>query len=97
TMTQATGAAFSLYSIDFDNSISQNTDNSNQTLKLTFHYVGGGTSTKLLTLDRLAGLQTFVLSEYNLLSVDWVDASGNGSYGAWQFDNAKVNVDCPTQ
>lgn len=102
TMTQASGAAFSLYSIDFDDAVSAppgaaSYSNSTQQIKFTLRYVGGGVSQKTVDMDRVGGLQTFVLAEYNLLSVDWEDANGGGTYGAWQFDNVKVNVDCATK
>lgn len=100
TLTQANGAAFSLYSIDFDDVASYpagqtSSDPNIHIIKFTFHYIGGGTSEKQVTMDRIGGLQTFVLSEYNLLSVDW--EGGNSVTGAWQFDNVKVNIDCATK
>lgn len=103
TMKQANGQAFSLYSIDMDDAGSspKGTSTGNTTphpIKFTFHYVGGTTSEKTVNLDTIGGLQTYVLSEYNLLSVDWEHTNNwAGPTMGGQFDNIKVNIDCGTK
>ena len=103
TMTQTSGAPFSLYSIDMDDSASspKGTATGNTAphpIKFTFYYVGGTTSEKTVYLDAIGGLQTFVFSEYNLLKVEWQHTSSYSGYTIGsQFDNVKVNVDCGTK
>lgn len=100
TMRQANGAAFSFYSIDMDDGIAvpkghMDSYSDIHPIKFTFHYVGGGVSEKIVNLDKIGGLQTFVFGEDNLLSVDWEGTTNASPSIQQQFDNIKVNVNCP--
>lgn len=99
TMKQANGQAFSLFSIDMDDlsPYQQGVSTGNlypHPIKFTFRYAGGTTSEKTVYLDAVGGMQTFLINEYNLLSVSWQHFSDNGPLSGSQFDNVKVNIDC---
>lgn len=85
TMTQVGGGAFDFASIDFADVYNQG---NSSTFQLTFNYAAGGSTSSQITLDNLAGLQTFTFNQAGLASVSWQNIAGDGGWG--QFDNVNV-------
>jgi hypothetical protein len=85
TLTKLGGGAFDLASIDFADG-----PNTGQTItfSIAFSFLGGGTTYNTLTLDNLAGLQTFTFNQTKLVSVAWL---GLGNTNILQLDNVKVS------
>jgi hypothetical protein len=87
TMRQADGATFDFASIDFADV--RNTGES-ATFQFTFNYAAGGSASSQVTLDSLAGLETFTFNQSGLSSVSWQNIAGNGGFG--QFDNVGIGA-----
>lgn len=86
TMSQARGGAFDFTSIDFADVYNQG---NSSTFQFTFNYAAGGSSSGQITLDNLAGLQTFTFNQSGLSSVSWQNIAGDGGWG--QFDNVNIS------
>jgi hypothetical protein len=87
TLARVGGGAFDLTSIDFAYGVLGFSDTP---FDVVFHYVGGTSFTLSTALDlTVAGLQSFVFDQHNLLSVTWQPTSTNGG-GVLQWDNVNV-------
>jgi PEP-CTERM motif len=85
TMNQVGGSAFDFASIDLADVY--NAGNAS-TFQFTFNYAAGGSSSAQVSLDNLAGLQTFSFNQAGLSSVSWQNIAGDGGWG--QFDNVNI-------
>jgi hypothetical protein len=85
TMAQVGGSAFDFASIDFADVYNQG---NSSTFQFTFNYAAGGSTSSQITLDNLAGLQTFTFNQAGLSSVSWQNIAGDSGWG--QFDNVNV-------
>jgi hypothetical protein len=85
TMAQVGGSAFDFASIDFADVYNQG---NSSTFQFTFNYAAGGSTRSQITLDNLAGLQTFTFNQTGLSSVSWQNIAGDNGWG--QFDNVNV-------
>jgi hypothetical protein len=89
SMSQVGDAAFDFTSIDMADVF--NTGNSS-TFQFYFNYADGSAAFGAqVTLDNVAGLETFTFNQTGLSSVSWQNIGGDNGWG--QFDN--VNVTSP--
>lgn len=87
TMSQVGGGAFNFASIDFADVYNQGTTSD---FRFTFNYAAGGSSSADISLDNLAGLQTFAFNQAGVSSVTWQNIGGDGGWG--QFDNVNIGL-----
>ncbi len=98
-MTSTTSALFNFDSIqlaDLYNNQKAGYNEGPQTVRFTFDFFGGGTSTEDRVLDTQPGLQTFVFNKTGLQSASWVTTSIDATTGykvlSAQFDNVNVTA-----
>lgn len=87
TMSQVGGGTFDFVSIDFADVYNQGTTSG---FRFTFNYAAGGSSSADISLDNLAGLQTFAFNQAGVSSVSWQNIVGDGGWG--QFDNVNIGL-----
>ncbi len=85
TMVAAGGGAFDFNSIDiadvYNNGAAHN-------ISFVFTFASGGGASSVISLDGVAGLQTFAFNQTGVSSVSW---NSLGSLQTNQFDNVRVN------
>jgi hypothetical protein len=91
SLTKNGGGAFRFNSIQLADLFNDQQQSNKQTVLFTFALAGGGTTTRTVNTDGLAGLQTFTFNDVaDVLSASWKASSGTSTSGlatALQFDN----------